>query len=48
MEGKREYLPADVSMLPDRCVVMKEGGGVQGAYDKTRKLSGMQKWKWYQ
>jgi hypothetical protein len=43
MEGKRKYLPAEVSMLPDRCVVMKEGGGVQNAYGKTRKLSEMQK-----
>jgi hypothetical protein len=43
MDGKRKYLPADVSMLPDRCMVMEEGGGVHGAYDKPRKLSGMQK-----
>jgi hypothetical protein len=31
MEGKRKYLPADVSILPDICAVMKEGGGMQGA-----------------
>jgi hypothetical protein len=43
MEETRKYLPADVPMLPDRCLVMKEGGGMQGAYDKTWKLSGMQK-----
>jgi hypothetical protein len=30
MDGKRKYLPADLSMLPDRCVVMKEAGGVKG------------------
>jgi hypothetical protein len=43
MEGKRKYLPADVSIRPDRYAVMKGGGGMQGAYDKARNLSGMQK-----
>jgi hypothetical protein len=43
MERKRKYWPADVSIRPDRCAVMKGGGGMQGAYDKARNLSGMQK-----